>query len=142
MSAFKVTDRVCRALDEGNQDVYIINYANGDMVGHTGVLDAAIKAVETLDTCLGWVIGTIERIKGAAIITSDHGNCEQMIDPETGGPHTAHTNNPVPFILCDKNFRGRLRDGGALADIAPTILELLGIEKPEVMTGRSLLICE
>ena len=139
MSAFKVTDRVCRALDEGDQDVYIINYANGDMVGHTGVLEAAIKAVETLDTCLGWVIGTIERIRGAAIITSDHGNCEQMIDPETGGPHTAHTNNPVPFILCDKNFRGRLRDGGALEDISPTILELLGIEKPEVMTGRSLL---
>src|SRR5262245_3445565 len=142
MSAFKVTDRVCRAIDEGDHDVYIINFANADMVGHTGILGAAISAVEALDTCLGRLIGTIERVKGAAIITSDHGNCEQMIDPDTGGPHTAHTNNPVPFILCDKNFKGRLRDGGALEDIAPTILELLGIEKPEEMTGRSLLQAE
>jgi 2,3-bisphosphoglycerate-independent phosphoglycerate mutase len=142
MSAFKVTDQVCRAIDKGDHDVYIINFANADMVGHTGLLHAAIRAVEALDTCLGWIIGTIERVKGAAIITSDHGNSEQMIDPETGGPHTAHTTNPVPFILCDKNFKGKLREGGALEDIAPTILEMLGIEKPDVMTGRSLLIFE
>ncbi len=140
MSAFKVTDKVLRAIDDGDTDVYIINYANADLVGHTGNLKAAIEAVESLDTCLGWVIGSIERIKGAAVITADHGNCEQMIDPETGGPHTAHTATPVPFILCDPGFRGKLRDGGSLEDIAPTILDLLGIEQPVEMTGRSLLI--
>jgi 2,3-bisphosphoglycerate-independent phosphoglycerate mutase len=140
MSAFKVTDKILRALDEGDTDVYIINFANADMAGHTGNLKAAIEAVENLDTCLGWVIGTIERVKGVAIITADNGNCEQMIDPQTGGPHTAHTTNPVPFILCDHEFKGSLRDGGSLEDIAPTMLELLGVEEPEEMTGRSLLI--
>jgi 2,3-bisphosphoglycerate-independent phosphoglycerate mutase len=140
MNAFQVTDKICRALDEDETDVYIINFANADMVGHTGKLEAAIKAVEALDTCLGWVIGTIERVGGSAIITADHGNCEQMIDPETGGPHTAHTNNPVPFILCDKQFKGTLREGGALEDVAPTVLELLGLEKSAEMTGRSLMI--
>jgi 2,3-bisphosphoglycerate-independent phosphoglycerate mutase len=139
MSAFKVTDKVCRAIDDGSNDVYIINFANADMVGHTGNLEAAIKAVEALDTCLGWVIGSIERVKGAAIITADHGNCEQMIDPDTGLPHTAHTNNPVPFILCDPGFRGKLRESGALEDIAPTMLDLLGIDKPKEMSGRSLI---
>lgn len=139
MSAFKVTDQVCRAIDAGDTDVYIINFANADMVGHTGNLEAAIQAVEALDTCLGWVVGSIERVKGAALITADHGNCEQMIDPETGGPHTAHTSNPVPFILCDPDFKGTLREMGALEDIAPTILELLGVEKPAEMTGRSLI---
>ncbi|MGH9841023.1 MAG: 2,3-bisphosphoglycerate-independent phosphoglycerate mutase [Blastocatellia bacterium] len=139
MSAFRVTDKICRALDEGENDVYIINFANGDMVGHTGNLPAAVKAVEAVDTCLGWVIGAIERVKGAAIVTADHGNCEQMTDPDTGSPHTAHTRNPVPFILCDAEFRGSLREGGSLEDVAPTMLELLGIEKPGEMTGRSLL---
>ncbi len=138
MSAFKVTDKVCRAIDEGDTDVYIINFANADMVGHTGNLNAAIKAIEAIDTCLGWVVGSIERVKGVAIITADHGNAEQMIDPETGGPHTAHTNNPVPFVLCDPSFKGKLRDDGALEDIAPTILQLLGLEKPAEMTGHSL----
>jgi 2,3-bisphosphoglycerate-independent phosphoglycerate mutase len=140
MSAFQVTDKLLRAIDEGDADVYIINYANADLIGHTGNLRAAIEAVESLDTCLGWVIGSIERVKGAAIITADHGNCEQMIDPATGGPHTAHTINPVPFILCDPEFKGGLRVGGSLEDIAPTMLELLGIEKPAEMTGRSLLL--
>jgi 2,3-bisphosphoglycerate-independent phosphoglycerate mutase len=140
MSAFRVTDKILRALDEGDADVYIINFANPDMVGHTGNLKAAVEAVEALDTCLGWVIGTIERVKGAAIITADNGNCEQMVDPQTGGPHTAHTTNPVPFILCDPEFKGKLRDGGSLEDIAPTVLELLGLEKPPEMTGRSLLL--
>ncbi len=139
MCAFKLTDKVCRALDEGDTDVYIINFANADMVGHTGNLEAAIKAVEALDTCLGWVIGSIERVKGVAIVTADHGNCEQMIDPETGAPHTAHTSNPVPFILCDSDFKGSLRDSGALEDIAPTMLDILGVEKPREMTGRSLI---
>ena len=140
MSSFKVTDKVCRAIDEGLTDVYIINYANADMVGHTGNLKSAIEAVESIDTCLGWVIGSFERMRGAVIITADHGNCEQMIDPETGAPHTAHTNNPVPFILCDPEYKGNLRDSGALEDIAPTMLDLLGIEKPVEMTGRSLLV--
>ncbi|MFN7944560.1 MAG: 2,3-bisphosphoglycerate-independent phosphoglycerate mutase [Blastocatellia bacterium] len=139
MSAFRVTDKVCRALDEHDTDVYVINFANGDLVSHTGNLNATIKAVEAVDTCLGWVVGTVERIKGTAIITADHGNCEQMTDPETGAPHTAHTCNPVPFILCDTDFSGTLREGGALEDIAPTMLELLGLEQPAEMTGRSLL---
>lgn len=139
MSAFPMTNKICRALDDAAADVYIINFANCDMVGHTGNLPAAIEAVEAVDTCLGWVVGTLKRLKGAAIITADHGNCEQMIDPETGAPHTAHTNNPVPFILCDPHFKGRLREGGALEDIAPTVLDWLGIEKPIEMTGRSLL---
>jgi len=142
MNAFQVTDKICRAIDAGETDVYIINFANADMVGHTGKLDAAIKAVEAIDTCLGWVVGSMERVKGVTIITADHGNAEQMIDPETGGPHTAHTNNPVPFILCDSNFKGRLRAGGALEDVAPTILALLGIDQPAEMTGRSLMVSE
>ncbi|MEO6727053.1 MAG: 2,3-bisphosphoglycerate-independent phosphoglycerate mutase [Blastocatellia bacterium] len=140
MSAFRLTDKICRALDEKAADVYIINFASCDMVGHTGNLPAAIEAVQAVDTCLGWVVGTIERLKGTSIITADHGNCEQMIDPETGAPHTAHTNNPVPFVLCDAQFKGRLREGGALEDIAPSMLGLLGIEKPAEMTGRTLLL--
>lgn len=139
MSALRLTDKICRAFDDNETDVYIINFANCDMVGHTGNLKAAIEAVEVVDTCLGWVVGSLERIGGEAIITADHGNCEQMIDPETGAPHTAHTNNPVPFILCNSQFKGQLREGGALEDIAPTMLDLLGIEKPIEMTGQSLL---
>lgn len=140
MSAYTVTDKICHALEEGEMDAYIINFANADMVGHTGNLPAAIQAVEHLDKCLGWVIGAIERVGGVALITADHGNCEQMIDPETGGPHTAHTENPVPFILCDKTFKGVLRDGGALEDVAPTILDLLGVAQPAAMTGQSLMV--
>jgi 2,3-bisphosphoglycerate-independent phosphoglycerate mutase len=140
MNAFQVSDKICDALDAGETVVYIINFANADMVGHTGKLDAAIQAVEALDKCLGRVVSTIERVGGTAIVTADHGNCEQMIDPETGGPHTAHTNNPVPFILCDKHFKGTLREGGALEDVAPTLLDLLGLEQPAEMTGRSLMI--
>jgi 2,3-bisphosphoglycerate-independent phosphoglycerate mutase len=109
------------------------------MVGHTGNLSAAISAVEALDACLGRVVGVIESLQGAAIITSDHGNAEQMIDPQTGRPHTAHTNHPVPFILCDADYRGDLRPDGALEDIAPTLLDLLGIEPPSEMTGRTLM---
>src|SRR5215470_10606445 len=122
------------------QNLHFANFTNADMVGHTGNLKATIEAVESLDACLGWVIGTIERVKGAAIITSDHGNCEQMIDPAGGVPHTAHTTNPVPFVLCDPEFKGTLREGGSLEDVAPTMLELLGVEKPPEMTGRSLLL--
>lgn len=139
MSAFRLTNQICRALDSGESDVYIINFANCDMVGHTGNLQAAIEAAESVDTCLGWVVGTIERLNGVAIITADHGNCEQMLSPESNAPHTAHTNNPVPFILCDAKFNGLLREGGALEDVAPTLLDLIGIAKPVEMTGRSLL---
>ncbi len=140
MSAYIVADKICQALSENKTDAYIINFANADMVGHTGNLPAAIKAVEVLDECLGKVIRAIEILHGTAMITADHGNCEQMIDPETGGPHTAHTSNPVPFILCDPDFKGTLRPTGALEDISPTILEVLGVAQPEEMTGKSLLV--
>jgi 2,3-bisphosphoglycerate-independent phosphoglycerate mutase len=142
MGAFNLTDKVLRAIDDGEIDVYVVNFANADLVGHTGNLKAAIEAAESLDACVGWVVGTIERVKGAAIITSDNGNCEQMTSPDSGGPYTAHTTNPVPFILCDPKFEGTLRDGGSLEDVAPTMLELLGIEKPPEMTGRSLIIAD
>jgi 2,3-bisphosphoglycerate-independent phosphoglycerate mutase len=140
MSALKVTDKVLRAIDDGDTDVYVVSFANADLVGHTGNLKSAIEAVEVLDTCLGWIVGSIERVKGAAIITSDNGNCEQLIDPATGGPHTAHTTNPVPFVLCDPEFKGTLREGGSIEDVAPTLLEMLGMAKPAEMTGRSLLV--
>jgi 2,3-bisphosphoglycerate-independent phosphoglycerate mutase len=140
MAAFRVTDKICRALDDNIHDVYIINFANGDLVSHSGNLKATIEAVEAVDTCLGWVVGSLERARGVALVTADHGNCEQMIDPETGAPHTAHTTNPVPLILCDPEFKGTLREGGSLEDIAPTMLELLGLDKPEAMTGQSLML--
>jgi 2,3-bisphosphoglycerate-independent phosphoglycerate mutase len=139
MAAYKITDKICRTLDEGEIDVYIINFANGDLVGHTGNLKAAIAAVEAVDTCLGWVIGTIERVKGIGLITADHGNCELMMDPVSGAPHTAHTSNPVPFLLCDQEFKGTLREGGSLEDVAPTLLDLLAVPCPDEMTGKSLL---
>ena len=112
------------------------------MVGHTGSLEAAIKAVETVDECVGKVVEIIENKKGNLIITADHGNAEQMIDYKTGEPHTAHTTNPVPIILITDNKDYKLKQDGKLADLAPTMLELMGIEKPEEMTGESLLIKE
>ncbi|MCA9254194.1 MAG: 2,3-bisphosphoglycerate-independent phosphoglycerate mutase, partial [Phycisphaerales bacterium] len=113
--------------------------ANGDMVGHTGKLDAAIKAVEMVDACVGKVVDAVLAKGGAAVVTADHGNCEQMIDPATGGPHTAHTTYDVDLIVVDDRLRGaRLREGGRLADIAPTLLHLGGIDKPAEMTGESL----
>jgi 2,3-bisphosphoglycerate-independent phosphoglycerate mutase len=139
MSAFKLTDKILRAIDDGETDVYVVNFANADLVGRSGDLKATIEAVESLDICLGWIIGTIERVKGAAIITSDHGNCERMISPDGAGPLAARAGAPVPFILCDPEFKGTLRDGGSLEDVAPTVLELLGLQKPPEMTGRSLL---
>jgi 2,3-bisphosphoglycerate-independent phosphoglycerate mutase len=139
MSAYKLTDKILRAIDERETDVFIINFANPDMVGHTGNLERTIEAVQHVDNCLGWITKSLRSARGRSIITADHGNCEQMIDPRTGEPHTAHTSNPVPFLIVDESSRGaRLRDGGALEDVAPTMLALLGIEQPKEMTGRDL----
>ncbi len=139
MSAFKVTDKILRAIEEGETDVFIVNFANPDMVGHTGNLSKTVEAVQYVDTCLGWITKALHTARGRCIITSDHGNCEQMIDPTTGQPHTAHTTNLVPFHLIDEAARGhKLREGGALEDVAPTILSLLGLEKPSEMSGRDL----
>jgi 2,3-bisphosphoglycerate-independent phosphoglycerate mutase len=139
MSAFKVTDNVLRGVDEGNTDVFVINFANPDMVGHTGKLEPTIEACQYVDTCLGSIAKAIREMHGITLITADHGNAEQMIDPETGGPHTAHTTNPVPFHLIDDSARGlKLREGGALEDVAPTLLGLLDLEQPAEMTGRDL----
>ena len=139
MSAVEVTDSVLAQIETGKHDAIIMNYANCDMVGHTGVLEAAIAAVETIDTCLSRVVPAVLSRGGAVVICADHGNAEQMIDYETGEPHTAHTTNPVPVILV--GFRGEvgLRDG-ILADVAPTVLELLGLPKPPEMTGESLIV--
>ena len=141
MSAFEVTDEVERRIASGEYDVIILNYANCDMVGHTGVMEAAIEAVETVDKCVGRVVEAVRARGGKVIVTADHGNAEQMIDYETGEPHTAHTSNPVPFILIDDTRKDvTLREGGRLADIIPTMLELMGLTKPEEMTGESLIL--
>lgn len=139
MSAFKVTKRLLGAIEDGETDIFIINFANPDMVGHTGQLDKTIEACQYVDTCLGWITKAMRNARGVTMITADHGNAEQMIDPQTGQPHTAHTSNPVPFHLIDEASRGvKLREGAALEDVAPTILGLLGIELPAEMTGRDL----
>ncbi len=139
MSAQLVTERVLEQLREGGYAFILMNYANPDMVGHTGVLPAAVKAVETIDACLERVADAMLELGGEMLVTADHGNCELMLDPSTGEPHTAHTTNPVPIWWITRDARGRrLRDGG-LADVAPTVLELLGLPLPREMTGRSLL---
>ncbi|MEP6705922.1 MAG: 2,3-bisphosphoglycerate-independent phosphoglycerate mutase [Pyrinomonadaceae bacterium] len=139
MSAFQITNNVLRTIDEGETEVLIVNFANPDMVGHTGKLDKTIEACQYVDTCLGWITKAVGRARGITLITADHGNAEQMIDPHTGQPHTAHTTNPVPFHLIDEHSRGaKLRSGGALEDVAPTMIALLGIEQPQEMTGRDL----
>lgn len=137
MSAPEVTDELVRAIESGEYDVIVCNYANGDMVGHTGNLEAAIRAVEALDQALSRVVGALEKVGGELLITADHGNVEQMIDPLTGEVQTAHSVNPVPLVYKGKS--GELSDGGNLADVAPTLLAIIGIEKPREMTGRSLL---
>jgi 2,3-bisphosphoglycerate-independent phosphoglycerate mutase len=140
MSAIEVTDRLVESILSEKYDVIIINYANPDMVGHTGIMDAAVKAVETVDTCVGRVLEAILKVDGQMFICADHGNSEQLVDYENGEPFTAHTTNPVPFILVNGGEGIELREGGKLADIVPTLLDLMGIEKPEEMTGNSLLI--
>jgi 2,3-bisphosphoglycerate-independent phosphoglycerate mutase len=140
MNAAGITDAVVKAIEKGDFDAIIMNYANADMVGHSGKLEAAVKAVEAVDEGLGRIYQALRQGGGAWIITADHGNAETMIDPATGGPHTYHTTNPVPFILATENDRLALRQGGALQDIAPTILGLLGAERPVEMTGRDLVV--
>ena len=139
MSAVAVTDGLVKAIRSGEYDLIIVNYANSDMVGHTGVLSAAIKAVETVDACVGRVVDALLAVNGQMFICADHGNSDQMIDYETGQPFTAHTTNPVPFILVNYTDGVGLREGGKLADIAPTLLDMMGLPKPAEMTGTSLL---
>ena len=137
MSAYEVTDKVIEAIDSNKYDCIILNYANPDMVGHTGVLEAAKKAVETIDECVGRVVEAVKKQDGVLLITADHGNAEQMIDYATGEPHTAHTTNPVPCILVGmENVKLKI---GRLADLAPTMLDILDLEKPEEMTGESII---
>ena len=139
MNAPEVTDRIVEAIEQQRFDVIIVNYANGDMVGHTGVFEAAVKAVEALDTCVGRIVEALDKVDGEALITADHGNVEQMEDACTGQAHTAHTTEPVPFIYVGKR-KVKVREGGVLADVAPTMLKLLGLEKPVEMTGTSILV--
>ena len=139
MSAYEVTDKVLEAINKDYYDCIILNYANTDMVGHTGSLEETIKAVEAVDECVGKVVKLVEEKQGNLLITADHGNAEQMIDYKTGEPHTAHTTNPVPLILVTNNKNLKLKTDGKLADLAPTMLNLMNLEKPEEMTGESLL---
>jgi 2,3-bisphosphoglycerate-independent phosphoglycerate mutase len=138
MSAEPVTDRLVGAILRKTFDFVLVNYANPDMVGHTGKLEAAIAAVATVDRCLGRVLRAVGEAGGMALVTADHGNCELMRDPETGGPHTAHTHNPVPCFLFGGPEGAKLHDG-ILADVAPTLLPFLGLAQPAEMTGRPLL---
>lgn len=140
MSAYEVCDKLCEAIRSGKYDVIIINFANPDMVGHTGVLEAAVKAVEAVDECVGKAVEAIKEVDGAMFICADHGNAEQLVDYGTGEPFTAHTTNQVPFILVNYDENYTLREGGCLADIIPTLIQIMGKEQPAEMTGKSLLI--
>lgn len=140
MSAPAVCDKLVECIKSDAYDVIIINFANPDMVGHTGVEAAAIKAIETVDACVGRVVDAIKEVDGVMFICADHGNAEQLVDYETGEPFTAHTTNPVPFILVNADPSFKLREGGCLADIAPTLIELMGMEQPKEMTGKSLIV--
>jgi 2,3-bisphosphoglycerate-independent phosphoglycerate mutase len=140
MSARELTDEAVRLLADPTYGFFVLNYANADMVGHTGILEAAVQAVETVDQCLGRLIEVVRRRQGTVIVTADHGNADQMIDYETGGPHTAHTLNLVPILVVAPRYH-RIRDG-ILGDVAPTLLSLMGIPAPKEMTGRSLVATE
>src|SRR4029079_11151375 len=132
-----VCDAVVKRIEANQTDLIVVNFANGDMVGHTGVLSAAVKAVEVVDGCVGRIMEVLSRQNGIAIVTADHGNCEQMIDTATGGPHTAHTTYDVELIVMDDRFKGKkLNTGGRLADVAPTVLHMMGIDRPAEMNGR------
>ena len=146
MALYTVCDKLSEAIavkdDDGNPvyDVIICNFANPDMVGHTGVIDSAIQAVEDIDRCLGEIENLVIENNAVMFITADHGNVEQLIDYETGAPFTAHTTNPVPFILVNADKKYKLRENGCLADIVPTLIELMGEQQPAEMTGKSLLV--
>jgi len=140
MAAADISEHVVAAIKSKQYAFILVNFANGDMVGHTGNLQAAIKAVEVVDTCVGQLVAAARDTGASVIITADHGNCEQMIDPATGGPHTAHTTYPVELIIVDDRYIGQpLRKGGKLADVAPTVLKLMGLPEPAEMSGDSLL---
>ena len=139
MSAQGVTDAVLKKLADGDTEVFIINYANADMVGHSGVFDAVLQAVKTIDGCLRQIVPKVVELGGTVAITADHGNAEQLWDPESDQPHTAHTLNQVPFVLCGRDFQGQdLRASGILADVAPTLLSILGLSPSSLMDGASL----
>ncbi len=140
MSANEVCDKLVEAIDSHKYDLIVVNFANPDMVGHTGIMEAAVKAIETVDACLGRTLEAIKRNDAQMFLCADHGNAEQLIDYETGEPFTAHTTNPVPFVLVNYKQGVTLREGGKLADIAPTLLEMMGMDKPAEMTGESLLV--
>jgi 2,3-bisphosphoglycerate-independent phosphoglycerate mutase len=141
MSAYEVCQVVLERLETGQYDVVIVNFANPDMVGHTGVLEAAVKAAEAVDECLGKILEKTRSLGGAAIVTADHGNFERMWDTANNMPHTAHTIGDVPLIVYDEKNRHRaMREGGRLADVLPTLLEIMELPKPEEMTGESLLV--
>ena len=142
MSAPEVCEKLCAAIRSDKYDVIVINFANPDMVGHTGVLPAAIKAIETVDECVGKAVAAVKEVGGVMFICADHGNAEQLIDYETGEPHTAHTTNQVPFVLVNYDKGYGLREGGCLADIIPTLIEIMGMKQPAEMTGKSLLVRE
>ena len=139
MSAAGVTELVVEGIRSGTYDLIVVNFANCDMVGHTGVVSAGVKAVETVDTCLGKILNVLREARGQALIIADHGNAEQMVNYEDGTPQTAHTTYPVPVILVDHADKVSLRKDGALCDVAPTILKMMGLPQPREMTGRSLL---
>jgi len=139
MSAAGIADAVVKATEEGTFDVMIVNFANADMVGHSGKIEPTVKAVEVVDACLGRIESAVRAKGGAMLITADHGNAEMMVDPATGGPHTAHTTNPVPFIVVQENAKQfTLKPGGSLRDISPTMLGMLGVDEPNEMTGTDL----
>jgi len=139
MSAAGIADAVIKATEDGTFDVMIVNFANADMVGHSGKLEPTIKAVETVDACLARIETAVRSKGGAMLITADHGNAEMMIDPATGGPHTAHTTNPVPFVVVSEDAKQfTLKPGGSLRDISPTLLGMLAVDEPHEMTGADL----
>jgi 2,3-bisphosphoglycerate-independent phosphoglycerate mutase len=135
-----VTEKLVAAIGSGKYDLIVVNYANADMVGHTGILPAAIQAVETLDQCLGKLEAAVKAAGGALLVSADHGNAEMMRDPDSGEPYTAHTTNPVPVLLAHPPRAGVRLDDGKLADLAPTVLALMSLPQPKEMTGRSLIV--
>jgi 2,3-bisphosphoglycerate-independent phosphoglycerate mutase len=142
MSAYEVCDNLVKSIKGGKYDVIICNFANPDMVGHTGVEEAAIKAVEVVDECVGKAVEAIREVNGTMFVLADHGNCEEMVNPATGAPFTAHTTNPVPFILVNYDQGWKLRENGVLADVIPTLIQVMGEKQPDEMTGKSLLVKE